>query len=551
MKKGRGLFISFILITALLGGCTTANTSNHAAPQGGTTEGQVEAGAKNLTYSKNAEPGSLDSNKSSDDLGNEILFHISEGLVRNYNNETVPGIAEEWEISEDGKTYTFKLRESVWSDGVPLTAKDFEYSFKRFLDPATGASFVETMYPVANAKAYNTGELADASQVGIKALDDLTLEIKLEYPVPYFLVTLGSNAYFYPVRQDVVEKHGAAYASDETKLVTNGPFTLAKWSHEAEIRLVKNENYWNKDAIKLDSITQLIVPDNNTAANMYDMGELDYLGDIPAALISTYPEAKGELAGGIQMLQFNLDGATPETKAVMSNANFRKALSYALNRKNIAAAVAPPGTQPANRFILPSFTDFVGNHSYEAVPVEGDEAKAKEYLQKALEELNTTVDKLPAIKYVGMEGKNKVYAEALQDAWLKVLGLNNIDIQILPIPQAIEATMNREYDIYIQSLSASRDVSEVLEYWLGDGSVNWTGWNDPKYGELFNQASNLLEPKERDAAFFELEQYLSENGPLEPFMYPGVSYLVKDYVTGVVKSPLGAPNQLIYADISK
>lgn len=545
MKKGWMFLVSFCLIGGLLAACTTASDNS------GTEGADSETGSKILGYSMGAEPGTLDSNKSVDDMANEILFHISEGLVRNINNEIAPGIAERWDISDDGLTYTFHLRESVWSDDVPLTAHDFEYSFKRFLDPATGSSFVETLDAVVNAAAYNKGEIADASLVGIKALNDYTLEIKLDYPAPFFLVTLGSKAYFYPVRQDVVEEHGASYAADETKIVTNGPFKLEKWSHEAEIRMVKNDKYWNADKIKLDGITQLIVADRNTAANMYDTGEIDYLPDIPAALVSSYPDAKNALAGGVQMLQFNLDGATSETKAIMSNINFRKALSYAINRSNIASAIAPPGTQPANRFILPTFSSYIQEHPFEGVPVEGDEAKAKDYLNKALDELDLTVDQMPVIFFVGMEGRNRVYAEALQDSWSKVLGLNNIEIQILPVPQAIEATIKREYDIYVQSLSASTDVSELLDYWVAEGSINWTGWNDQVYTDMYQNAMKLVDQKARNQALFEAEQYLFEEGPLEPFMYVGNSYIVKDYVSGVVKSAVGAPSQLIYADVAK
>lgn len=546
-------FILGLLAVLLLAGCTATNNDEPAASGGSNADpgtDAVQTEPKVLTFSMTAEPGTLDSNKSVDEMANVVLFHISEGLVRSYNNEIYPAIAEKWDVSEDGKTYTFHLRESVWSDGVPLTAHDFEYTFKRFLDPATGSSFVEKFYAVLNAEPFNKGEMTDAGEVGIRALDDHTLEIELEYAVPYFLNTLGTNSYFYPVRQDVVEEHGVEYAADETKIVTNGPFILEKWSHEAEIRMVKNDNYWNKDAINLDGITMLIIPDGNTAANMFDMGQLDFLSDIPVALAPKYPDAEYALAGGVQMLQFNIDGATPESKPVMANLNFRKALSYAVNRQNIASAVAAPGTQPANRFVQPMFKSYVEANPFDGMPAEGDVELAKEYLQKALDELGMTIDELPKLTFVGMEGRNRVYGEALQDAWAKTLGLNNIEIQILPVSQAIGATMERKYDIYVQSLAGSRDASEIMEYWLAHGSINWTGWNDETYTEMYNNAMRIVDEAERDKALFEVEQYLFDHGPLSPFLFPGSSYAVRDGVTGVVKASVGASNQLIYADIS-
>lgn len=556
MKKALKMMLGLVMMIGLLAGCTTTGSDqgvNAANKDNQNAVENVEASTpKILTYAVGKEPGTLDSNKSVDGMANEILFHISEGLVRNSDGKTEPGIAESWEISQDGLTYTFHLRDSVWSDGVPLTAGDFEYSFKRFLNPATGSSFVETAYGIVNAEAFNKGEITDESEVGIKALDDKTLEIKLNYPISYFPVTLGANAYFYPVRKDIVEKFGAEYAADASKLVTNGPFILENWSHESELRMVKNPNYWNKDKIKLDGITQLIIPDGNTVSSMYDTGELDYNPDISAALAPSYPEAKTALAGTVQMLQFNVEGATPESGKVISNTNFRKALSYALNREDIAAAVAPPGTVAATRFIMPNIPGSNGlfdeEYPLDGIPVSGDEAKAKEYLQKALEELGTTVDQLPVITYVGMEGKNKVYAEAVQDGWSQVLGLKNVEIKILPVPQAIEASMNRQYDVYFQSLSASEDASKILEYWLADGSINWTGWNDETFTKMFNESNVIVNSKERLAKLFEAEKYLMDNGPLEPLLLPGYSYVAKDYVSGVVKSGIGAANQLIYAD---
>jgi len=558
MKKGFSALLMLLMIsTLLLSACTATNNNSPKAGKSTNSsgEGSTDSGAKVLTYAMNKEPGSLDANKSQDDLSNEILYHISEGLVRTYDSKIFPGIAKTWDISEDGKTYTFNLRESVWSDGTPLTAHDFEYSFKRFLDPNTGSAFVETLYSVVNAEAYNKGELTDASQVGIKALNDYTLEIQLVNPVPFFLTTLASDSYFYPVKQELVEQYGDQYAADASKLVTNGPFTLTNWVHESELVMVKNENYWDKDTIKLDGITQLIIPDANTQASMYDSGQLDYLANISANLVSKYSDAKSALAGGVQMLQFNIDGFNKETGKVISNQNFRKALSYAIDREGVANAVAAPGTQPAHRFVLPTTqgttNTYQSEYPFDGVATSSQPELAKEYLEKALSELNMTKEQLPTLTYVAMEGTQKLYAEALQSEWKTVLGLENIEITVLPTPQAIQATMNREYDIYVQSLDASEDVSTILGYWLANGSINWTGWNDQQFTDLFNNAMLELDSIDRYTGLFEAEQYLFENGPLEPFLYPGNSYVYQDYVSGIVKAPLGAPSQLIYADLIK
>lgn len=553
MKKGFSKLVLALTASAmLLSACTATNNSNESGNDKGSSGG---AGSKVLTYAVNKEPGTLDSGKSQDDLANEILYHISEGLVRTYDNKIEPGIAETWDISDDGLTYTFHLRQSTWSDGTPLTAKDFEYSLLRFIDPNTGSAFVETLYDVANAEAFNKGEITDPAQVGIKALDEYTLEIKLARPVSFFLTILASNSYFYPVKQELVEQHGDQYAADASKMITNGPFKLENWVHESELVLVKNENYWNKDRIKLDGITQLIIPDANTMSSMFDSGQIDYIPDIAAQLISKYPDAKSALGGSSQMLQFNMDGTSSEAGKLISNRNFRKALSYAIDRTGVANAVAAPGTQAANRFILPttvaSAATFHVQFPFQGISSTADVDLAKSYLNKALEETGMTLDNLPKLTYVAMEGRQKLYAEALQDAWSTNLGLTNIEITVMPTPQAIQATMNREYDIYVQSLDASEDASTILGYWLANGSINWTGWNDETFTNMYNTAMAQMDEGARYSGLFEAEKYLFENGPLEPFLYPGTSYIAKDYVSGVVRSPLGAASQLLYAEVTK
>lgn len=552
MKRGISKLITLIMVSALLlTACTATNNSGNSK----TSNGGTEQGSKVLTYAMAKEPGTLDAGKSQDDLSNEILYHISEGLVRSYDSKIEPGIAETWDISEDGLTYTFHLRDSVWSDGTPLTAQDFEYSMKRFVDPNTGSAFVETFYSVVNAEAFSKGEITDANEVGIKALDDSTLEIKLREPVPFFLTVLAANSYFYPVKQELVEQHGDQYAADPEKMLTNGPFTLEKWVHESELVMVKNENYWNKDSIKLDGITQLIVPDGNTAASMYDAGQLDYLADIAPTLVAKYPTAQSALAGGSQMLQFNIDGSSAETGKIIANKNFRKALSYAVDRQGVSNAVAAVGSQPASRFTLPTTQGnanlYHEEYAFEGIASGAQSELANEFMDKALAELGMTKDQLPTLKYVAMEGRQKLYAEALQDAWTSVLGLKNIEITVLPTPQAIQATMERNYDIYVQSLDASEDVSSILGYWVANGSINWTGWNDDTFTQLYNDAMKNVDQDARYAGLFEAEKYLFENGPLEPFIYPGVSYVYHDYVTDVVKAPVGSPSQLLYADINK
>lgn len=513
---------------------------------------------KVLTLQYHAEPITLDTSKTNDNMSASILYHLSEGLVRYYDNQVIPGIAESWEVSEDGLTYTFHLRDALWEDGEPVTAQQFEYSFLRLLDPNTGASFPDTLFPVVGAEAFNKGE-GDAASVGIKAVDDKTFQITLNRPMGYFLNVLATASYFYPLRQDFVEKAGDKYASDETTFISNGPFTLAKWEHEASLRLVKNPNYWNAGQVKLDEIVQLIVPDPNTVVSMYDNGELDFIPSLNADFLSQYPDAKLTTGGSLQFLEFNVTGMTPESGKVLSNVNFRKALSYAIDRKALNDAIAGGSGMIGGRLIqtaVPGISKpFVEEYpisSEELVPPNGDPEKAKAYLDKALEELGMTVDSLPKMTYVAMESPvHKLYAEGFVDAWSQVLGLKNIEITILPIPQAIQAGYQKQFDIFLLGMGADPDPFPFLKYWTIGNDINWPGWEDQTYTDMVMQADALTDPKARLDGLFEAEKYLIANGPIEALWEPGTFYLHKDYVTGLTISGLGADYELIYADINK
>jgi oligopeptide transport system substrate-binding protein len=586
MKKLFDLLLAVVMLFTLITGCTSTPTAEPAAateaPVSATTQPEAQAATeapaveptqapanteapsaetgspKVFTYAMTKEPISLDTSKNNDEMSGEVLYHVSEGLLRSYNGQIIPGIAEKWEVSDDGLTYTFHLRDAVWEDGEPVTAQQFEYSFQRFLSPNIAASFADVLYPVVNAKEYNTGALTDVSKLGVKAVDDKTFTITLVHPVPYFLNTIATNAYFYPLRKDFVEKFGDSYAASESSFISDGPFILKKWEHEASLHLVKNPKYWNASAVKLDEIVQLIVTDNNTAVSMYDNGELDYLPDLSAEYTANYPDAKSSLTGSLQLLEFNVAGMTPETGKILSNVNFRKALSYAIDRESLAKAVAGASTQPANRFTEPEIAGvketFVKEYpiSEGLVPVNGDPEKAKEYLANALEELGTTADKLPKLTYVCMEStRHKLYAEAFIDAWKKVLGLNNITITILPVPQAIQTASEKKFDIYLLGMSADTDPYSMLAYWVPDNSINWSSWSDKKYTEMINATNTMLNPEKRFGALLDCEKFLLANGPLEPLFFPGGAYVAKDYVSGLVKSSLGSSTQLIYADINK
>lgn len=241
---------------------------------------------------------SLDAAKIRDTLSREVTLNVMEGLVRmDKDLNTVPGVAIEWQSSEEGKTWTFKLREdSYWNNGKRVTAHDFEYSFKRTLTPTIACENSSVFYDIVGAQDYNMGKNDDMDSVGVKALDDNTLEIKLVRPVPYF-DKLMCHPIFSPQNKEFVEEKGDAFGTSIEDTLFNGPFILDTWKLEDQYSMSKNTNYWDKDAVKLEKVHTKIVKDNNTLLNLYETGNIDRVG-LTSENVDKY---KGSNEFGVEM----------------------------------------------------------------------------------------------------------------------------------------------------------------------------------------------------------------------------------------------------------
>lgn len=276
---------------------------------------ELGEGKKELNITGSSDIPTIDISKAEDTVSSEVLMNTMEGLVRlDKDGKVVPGVAESWEKSEDGKTWTFKLRkDSKWSNGDTVTAKDFEYSWKRTLDPATASTYGFIMYDIVGAKDYNLGTVDNADGVGIKALDDYTLQVELVRPVHYFDSLMFFKT-FLPQNQKVVEQFGQEYGTDKDKMVYNGPFTLTEWKLEDIYTMSKNPNYWDASSIKIDKVNTKIVKDTNAALNLYETGEIDIVG-LSSESVDKYkesPEFKTLLKASTYFFQVN--GGRPTNK---------------------------------------------------------------------------------------------------------------------------------------------------------------------------------------------------------------------------------------------
>lgn len=550
------MLVSLMLIMFLLIGCTT--TANDPVEEPDTSQneepGQTEepSAPQEFVFGGRNDIMTLDTSMMNEEMSALVMYAVNEGLIRYSNGSVVMGIAEDYSVSEDGRIYTFDIRDTLWSDGKTVTAHDFEYSFLRTLNPETGSSQVDAFDSVLNAKAYYSGEITDPGQVGIKALDEKTFEITLEKKDPFFILDLAQGINFYPIRQDYVDQYGANYGSGIESFIGCGPFTLSSWSQSSSLIMEKNDNYWNKEAIKLDKVTQLIVPDENTLVGMYDLGEVDAVYSISAVQTVLYPEFGNKIGGTLQYLSFN----SRESK-VLENLNLRKALSFAIDRQAIVNAVASPGSEVADSMIDPSImvdgkslTDLYPNST--GVPANGDVDKAKEYLQAALSELGLkSASELPQITYVAMDSTaHRQYAEALQARWKEVLQVN-VELSILPVPQAIGALLSGEFDIFLVSVSTGVSPDNLLKgYTTGNGN-NYSGWGNSQYDDFINAASGEDELEGIMNQIQQAEEIILDEAPVAPLWLPGTAYLSRDYVKDLYYGRQTGSIEFIYTYIEK
>jgi oligopeptide transport system substrate-binding protein len=540
MKMKKNVFMamsSVLVLSAALAGCGgDSKPADNAGSGNGNQQAEAPAssGPKVLKLNLHSEPPTADPGLAEDSTSGAITRATFDGLTRlGADGKYHESVAEKIDVSEDGLTYTFHLRDSKWSNGEPVTAHDFEFAWKRVLDPKTAANYAYQLYYIKNAEKYNKGEIKDAAQVGVKALDDKTLQVTLENPTPYFLELTAFYTYF-PVSKKVVEAN-PKWATEAATHVGNGPFKMESWEHKNKLVLVKNDNYWDKDAVKLDRIEFSMVEDENTELSMFDNGELDWAGaplsSIPTDAIPALKDS-GKLItepiAGTYWYKFNTE------KPPFNNVKIRKAFAYAINRQAIIDNVTQTNQQPAMGAVPPSMALKPDGYFKD-----NDVETAKKLLAEGMKELG--ISKLPPItlSYNTSEAHKKI-AEAIQDQWKKALG---VEVKL----------ENKEWKVYIEDLHQGKFQIGRMG-WLGDfndpinflelfkdknGGNNDTRWEHPKFKELLNKSALEKDPEKRKAILAEAEAIFMEEMPVAPIYFYTQSYVKKDNVKGVVLGALG------------
>ena len=313
----------------------------------GYTNGPKIVDEHTIRYVLEQEPSTLDPAKSSTSPEANVQLQLFDGLVRlDDKGEPEAALAKRWTVSNDGTTYTFHLRPDLkWSNGEPLTAHDFEYAWKRILDPSTGSDSAYMLYVLKNGEAFNNGK-ADRDDVGVEAVDDETLVVTLEHPTAYFLKLLASHGY-YPVNKNAVEKN-ENWGNNAETIVSNGPYKLLSWQHNGELNFVKNENYWDADEVVTKTMNWPISESQSTRLTLVEGGEADMMVEPPVADQQRLEEAGllhiGPMLGNYYYL-FNVK-AEPFT-----NPDVRKAFSMVINRKEIVKNIVKGGKEEAYAFV--------------------------------------------------------------------------------------------------------------------------------------------------------------------------------------------------------
>ncbi|KXG78746.1 Oligopeptide-binding protein OppA [Fervidicola ferrireducens] len=359
---------------------------------------------------------------------------------------------------------------------------------------------------------------------------------------------------FKPSRKDLVEKYGQAYAADADKMAYDGPFIIKEWKHEQEIVLEKNPNYWNKDKIKLDKVRILIINDANTAYQMFENGELDFV-DVPTPLVEQMQkEGKGltYMDSFEYFIRFNMK---KEGKPYLANENFRKAIGFAIDRESYINMAFKGISKPATRYIPPTISGlekkFAEEFPYEFYPKNADVAKAKEFLGKAMKELGISdPSKISIELMVDDSSGTKDGVEAIQDMLVRNLGIK-VDIKIVTFKERLQRMRSGDYEVMITRWGPDYDdPMTYLDYWtISEGMIN-SGWTDEKYNELCNAAKNTSDFAKRNEIMFEAEKYLLEKGAVVPLYFRERLWVKKDYVQGLVRTfASGSDPDFIYASV--
>ncbi|MSU67338.1 MAG: peptide ABC transporter substrate-binding protein [Opitutaceae bacterium] len=503
-------------------------------------ETPVEEGIRTQTLlvGNQNEPATLDPALIDAATDMNIAVALFEGLTC-YDEKTggpVPGVAERWDISPDGLTYTFHLRPTAtWSNGDRVTAGDFAYSFQRLLSPALGSTYAYMLWPIKHAEAFNTGKLKTFAEVGVTVVDAATLRVTLTRPTPY-LLGLAAHSTWLPVHRATIEKYGKIDERGTAwtrpgNLVGNGPFTLTEWQPNARLIVAKNPLYWGAATNQIARVIFYPTEKSEVEELTFRAGQLHVSYSVPPSKIASYRQQSPDRLRldpllGVTYINFNT------TKPPLNNPSVRRALAFALERAAISQRVFSGARAPAHTLVPPNCNGYTGPAGQP-----DDFAAARTLLAEAgfpggkglpvmsIQVLND--DKLPRT------------AEAIQAMWLRELG---VKVTIDPFEQKtwIQNQQTLTHTIALMGWTADfPDPITFLDVFKSGGGNNWTGWKSKDYDALLEQAAGTADPAARFALLQKAETLLLAEAPIAPLVFGARTYTIHPAVKNWEPAPLG------------
>lgn len=522
------------------GTSSSAGTSSTASDSGDSSaaeEGETATGGSGgtLNMRNTMEPTSLNTLLATYAYDFTPINAMIECLYRDDENDVPqPAGAETVDISDDKLVYTFHLREdATWSNGDPVVATDYEFAWQQALNPKVASDYAYMLYFIHNAEPYFNGEV-EWSEVGVKVIDDHTLEVTLDNPLPY-ATDLFAFPTLAPINQKFYEEVGAdKYATDAEYFCCNGMYELTEWSHNSEIVFEKREEYWNADAVGPDEIVYKIITDSQAGLNSYLSREIDYT-DLDSGEVVQQAEAAG-FEVGVKPARSSYYLIVNTEDEFMSNQNLRLALAYAIDKQALIDTVYQNDNQPMTSFTPPAiygaagadgptFQEALLEERGEMYPGSGDLEKAQEYLQAALEELGCTVDELNLSIDCADDSLRRNCATFLQEQWRQNLGIENIAVNSM---QTKQVSANRQSGDYCMSLGGwspdYNDAINFLDLWVTDGGNNDSFWSNEEYDNLIAQATAEADEEVRQQYLFDAEEILAAEMPVIPLYWQCQNY---------------------------
>ncbi|HDR3489558.1 peptide ABC transporter substrate-binding protein [Bacillus wiedmannii] len=546
MKKFTAVVAPVLAMSMALTACSGSGgekkSTTTSSGGGEEKKSEIKYAAKQvLNRTENQEIPTMDVSKSTDTLGSQILGNTMEGLYRlDKDNKPIPAAAESSTKSEDGKKYTFKLRKDAkWSNGDPVTAKDFVYGWQRLLDKNTAAEYAFIAFYIKNAEAINKGE-KPLTDLGAKAVDDYTLEVELEKPVPYFLNLMAFPSY-YPLNEKFVKEKGDKFGLEADTTLYNGPFVMASWKHEQGWQLKKNDKYWDNKTVKLEEINYSVVKEVATKVNLYDTGSIDFTL-LSGEFVDKYKSNKEEYGEYSEASTFflRLNQKRNGQDTPLKSKKLREAIALSIDKKGLANVILNNGSKATDQLVPKGLATGPDGKDYQDTFKNGlkyDPKKGAAAWEAAKKELGKDQVTIELLSYD--DGTAKKIADYFKDQIEKNLKGVTVNTKIQPFKQKLKLESAQDYEVSFAGWSPDySDPMTFIDMFESKSPYNQMSYSNPKYDDMVKKAGNelLSDPKKRWEALGKAEKlFLEEDAGLVPLYQTGRAYVMKPNVKGIVK----------------